>query len=294
MISKEKKLEPILLTMFQFSLILIAVRSKMFLQPYKKSLLPHTNTKTAITYISQTYKSKKMGQTPFASLTEIWQLAVADSSKAQIIQPPINVAGSTPGPGKVILPQSMISIPRHSVHKPVVRSGVSKNTLSVTRTTAQSEGSVRKNLNLGRGLQTSLIANHIHWDAIYKLQQETTLTDAEIEDSFVKAETEEVANVYADCINEISLGGDSQFVPEFFDLTKTEKMEKIVSWIGEKDFVYVEKKTNRQGQVEKFCTVSTLKDFSKIAIQYNPTTEKVVFTSTVTTSDLFESVKKTI
>jgi len=83
-------------------------------------------------------------------------------------------------------------------------------------------------------------------------------------------------------------------VPEFFDLTKNEKMEKIVSWIGEKDFVYVEKKTNRQGEVEKFCTVSTLKDLSKIAIQYNPTTEKVVLTSTVTTCDKFESVKKAI
>ena len=71
-------------------------------------------------------------------------------------------------------------------------------------------------------------------------------------------------------------------------------MEKIVSWISEKDFVYVEKKRNRQGEVERVCNISTIKDLSKIAIQYDPTTEKVLLTSTVTTNDAFESLKKAI
>ncbi len=119
-----------------------------------------------------------MGQTPFASLTEMWQFAVADSSQAPKIQSPINVAGSSPGPGRVILPQSVMSPPRYSVQKTGVKPGVSKNTLSITRTTAQTEGYIRKSLNLGRGLQTSLIANHIHWDVVFQKEQETTLTNS--------------------------------------------------------------------------------------------------------------------
>jgi hypothetical protein len=101
-------------------------------------------------------------------------------------------------------------------------------------------------------------------------------------------------NLYANGVTEISVGGNSQFTQDYFNLTKDEKMKKIVSWIGEKDFVYVENKLNRQGKVERVCNISTIKGHSKIAIQYDPTTEKVVLTSTVTTCDAFEFLKKAI
>jgi hypothetical protein len=196
-ITENKKLEPIILTIFQFSLILVAVRSRLYLQPYKKSFLPHINTKTATVYVSQASKSKKMGQTPFASLTEMWRIAVADSNQAPVIQSPIIVTGSTPGPGRVILPHSVTSAPRYSVQKPGVKPGMSKHTLSITRTPAQSQSYIHKSIRLGRGLQTSLIANHINWNVVFHDVEATTLTNGQMDDFLVEAETAEMENLYA-------------------------------------------------------------------------------------------------
>ncbi len=159
-VTENKKLERIILTMFQFSLILVAVRSRLSPQFYKKSFLPHINTKTATAYVSQAYKSKKMGQTPFASLSEIWHIAVADSTPAPII-----AAGSTPG--RVILPHLSTSSPRYSVHRPGGAPGISKHTLSITSTPVQSQSHIHKSVSLGRGLRTSLIANHINWNRLF-------------------------------------------------------------------------------------------------------------------------------
>jgi len=105
---------------------------------------------------------------------------------------------------------------------------------------------------------------------------------------------EEVHNIYANGVTNYSITRTYQPMPAFYQLESEEKISKFVSWLGEKDFFYVENIFNNKGVVEQVCHLSTFRNYDNIVIQYNKATPKITLGTIVGTQAAFENIKKVV
>ncbi len=266
-VQKNKQLNCLFLTSMKFCLIYFTAQLRLPYKTYRSLSLTNLSTKPAKVLSSNAWRSKYITKAPIASLSEIWQIAVFDS-----------ITSASSSSDKIYVGNLSIPHKRFSVHRPA---GLLKSSLVLTETASQTPSYIHKTLSLGRGQSTPIIANGVDWVEVFQ-----------------QADLEQMQNDYCQGINKFTISGpvgtDEDLSADFSQLENKEKINKLVMWLGEKDFFYVENVFLPTGRVEQIGHLSTFREYDNIVVQHNKQTDKITLGTTVANQITFENIKKVV